>query len=84
MGNMNMNTSTMTPKDYVRAAQLMDAADEMVRITWYASLYYFPVKGQLKNYQKVVFDEMLDGKKISQFPNIVFATFKVKIEHIEE
>jgi hypothetical protein len=84
MENMNMNTSTMKPEDYVRAAQLMDAADEMVHITWYTSLYYFPVKGQLKNHQKLVFEEMLDGKKISQFPNIAFATFKVKIEHIEE
>jgi hypothetical protein len=83
MGNMNINTSTMKPKDYVRAAELMDAADEMIHITWYTSLYYFPVKGQLKNHQKLVFDEMLDGKKISQFPNIAFATFKVKIEHIE-
>jgi hypothetical protein len=84
MGNMNMNTSTMKPDDYLRAAKLMDAADEMIHITWYTSLYYFPLKGQLKNHQKLVFDEMLDGKKISQFPNIAVATFKVKIEHIEE
>ena len=84
MGNMNMNTTTMKPKDYERAAKLKDAADEMIHIIWYTSLYSFPVKKQLKNYDKVVFDEMLDGKKISQFPNIEFATFKVKIEHIEE
>ncbi|MFL5789684.1 MAG: hypothetical protein ACJ748_16605 [Flavisolibacter sp.] len=83
-GNLNMNPSTMKPKDYERAAELMDAADEMIHITWYNSLYYFPLKGQLKNHQKLVFDEMLDGKQISQFPNIEFATFKVKIEHIEE
>jgi hypothetical protein len=82
--NTNFNPYTMTTKDYERAAKLMDAADEMIHITWYSSMYYFPVKGRLRNFQPVVFDEMLDGKKISQSPNIEFATFKVRIEHLSK
>jgi hypothetical protein len=82
--NTNFNPSTMTTKDYERAAKLMDAADEMIHLTWYSSMYYFPLKGRLRNFQPVVFDEMLDGKKISQFSNIEFATFKVRIEHFSK
>jgi hypothetical protein len=84
MANTNFNPATMLPKDYERAAKLMDLADEMIHITWYSSLYYFPMKGRLRNYQPVVFDEMLDGKTISQFPHIEFATFRVKIEHASQ
>ena len=74
---------TMTPKDYERAAKLMDMEDDKLKISWFNSLYYFPVRGQLKNFKEVVFDETLDGKKISKFPNTVYATFHVKIRHVE-
>jgi hypothetical protein len=83
MEGMNMNPATMTPKDYEKAAELMDAADEMTHITWNTALYNFPVKGRLQNKQKIVFDETLDGKSVSLFANIAFATFRVRIEHIE-
>ena len=76
--------ATMTPKDYERAAKLLDIEDEKLKISWYNALYYFPVRGQLKNRQQVVFDETLDGKKISKFPNTVYATFHVKIKHSED
>ena len=84
MGGLNMDPSTMTSKDYERAAKLMDAADEVIHITWYTSLYNFPLKGRLRNHQQLVFDETLDGKQISMFPNLAYATFKAKIEHIEQ
>ena len=75
---------TMTPKDYERAAKLLDIEDEKLKISWYNALYYFPVRGQLKNREQMVFDETLDGKKISKFPNTVYATYHVKIKHIED
>jgi hypothetical protein len=77
----NSRPATMTPKDYERAAKLVHIEDEKLKFSWYNALYYFPVKGQLKNRAQVVFDETLDGKKVSKFPNTVYATFHVMIKH---
>ena len=72
----------MSPKDYEKGEELMKATDAIIQKNM-SPVYFFKVKGKLKNNKPVIFDEVLYGKDVSHYPNIVFATFHVKIEHVK-
>jgi len=74
--------STKTPEYYKRAAQLKEVQEKLTRAGWYQGPYYFPVRGQLKNFKEIIFDETLDGKQISRYPGLADARFHVKIRWV--
>jgi hypothetical protein len=80
---LGKDVADMLPKDYEKGEELMKATDEIIQKDR-SPVYFFQVKGKLKNNSHVIFDEVLDGKNVSHYANIVFATFHVKIEHIQQ
>ena len=72
----------MTAKDLEQMNNMMRASQDMLSDL---PFFYFLIKGHPKNFEKIVFDQTLDGKKL--FPDnrmIEHALFRVKIEHVED
>lgn len=73
----------MPGKYYEAAAQMVDAQDIMEQVVMSTTTYKFILKKALTNFDKTVFNEVVDGKQKYKYPLTEYATFKVKIEHIE-
>ena len=76
--------SKMSPAEIQKMNEAMIAARDVGNIIQTVSPYSFLCKDRLRNNQKIVFDAMLDGKKLNpEASNIDEAIMKIKIEHVE-